>query len=150
MARKLQKFMILFDNPNLLYFPGHFISGRVIVELEEDTSVLGETLLMTQLIISVAFKNSSSETAKCFRIQGLEVCARRGFSTHNTSRKFLQCDKRLDHSKQRLWARFTAEIRSHDARPLTASHNIKRKFTCSTSCRKIYKLLVTQSRSRES
>ncbi|XP_063870172.1 arrestin domain-containing protein 17-like isoform X2 [Scylla paramamosain] len=41
MARKLQKFMILFDNPNLLYFPGHFISGRVIVELEEDTSVLG-------------------------------------------------------------------------------------------------------------
>ncbi|XP_037801111.1 arrestin domain-containing protein 17 isoform X1 [Penaeus vannamei] len=41
MARKLQKFIILFDNPNLLYFPGHFISGRVIVELEEDTSVLG-------------------------------------------------------------------------------------------------------------
>ncbi|XP_076055837.1 arrestin family protein Vdup1 isoform X2 [Oratosquilla oratoria] len=41
MARKLHKFLILFDNPNLLYFPGHFISGRVIVELEDDTPVLG-------------------------------------------------------------------------------------------------------------
>ena len=40
--KKLQKFMILFDNSSLLYFPGHFISGRVIVELEEDTPVTGE------------------------------------------------------------------------------------------------------------
>jgi len=39
--KKLQKFMILFDNTDLLYFPGHFISGRVIVELEEDTLVTG-------------------------------------------------------------------------------------------------------------
>ncbi|XP_047739948.1 arrestin domain-containing protein 17 [Hyalella azteca] len=40
-VRKLQKFMILFDNSGLLYFPGHFISGRVIVELEDDTPVTG-------------------------------------------------------------------------------------------------------------
>uniref|UniRef100_A0A646QJ51 Arrestin2 n=1 Tax=Hemiscolopendra marginata TaxID=943146 RepID=A0A646QJ51_9MYRI len=41
MARKLRKFLILFDNPNLLYFPGQFISGRVLIELEEDTPVTG-------------------------------------------------------------------------------------------------------------
>uniref|UniRef100_T1IJ54 Arrestin C-terminal-like domain-containing protein n=1 Tax=Strigamia maritima TaxID=126957 RepID=T1IJ54_STRMM len=41
MARKLRKFLILFDNPNLLYFPGQFISGRVLVELDEDTEVRG-------------------------------------------------------------------------------------------------------------
>jgi hypothetical protein len=42
MARKLIKFVILFDNTNLLYFPGQFLSGRVLVELEEDTPALGE------------------------------------------------------------------------------------------------------------
>jgi len=40
-ARKLLKFLILFDNTNLLYFPGQFLSGRVLVELEDDTSALG-------------------------------------------------------------------------------------------------------------
>lgn len=42
MPRKLLKFLILFDNTNLLYFPGQFLSGRVLVELEEDTPSLGE------------------------------------------------------------------------------------------------------------
>jgi hypothetical protein len=41
-ARKLLKFLILFDNTNLLYFPGQFLSGRVLVELEEDTPALGK------------------------------------------------------------------------------------------------------------
>ncbi|KAJ1525670.1 hypothetical protein ONE63_008888 [Megalurothrips usitatus] len=41
MPRKLLKFLILFDNTNLLYFPGQFLSGRVLVELEEDTPSLG-------------------------------------------------------------------------------------------------------------
>jgi hypothetical protein len=40
-ARKLLKFLILFDNTSLLYFPGQFLSGRVLVELEDDTPALG-------------------------------------------------------------------------------------------------------------
>ncbi|KAG8221841.1 hypothetical protein J437_LFUL003475 [Ladona fulva] len=47
MARKLLKFLILFDNTNLLYFPGQFLSGRVLVELEEDTPALGRFALFT-------------------------------------------------------------------------------------------------------
>lgn len=41
MARKLRKFLILLDNTNLLYFPGQFISGRILIELEEETPVTG-------------------------------------------------------------------------------------------------------------
>ncbi|KAF0290747.1 Arrestin domain-containing protein 17 [Amphibalanus amphitrite] len=41
MPRKLLKFLILFDNPTLLYFPGQFVSGRVLVELEDETAVQG-------------------------------------------------------------------------------------------------------------
>lgn len=36
------KFLILFDNTNLLFFPGQFLSGRVLLELLEDTPALGE------------------------------------------------------------------------------------------------------------
>lgn len=42
MPRKLMKFLILFDNTNLLFFPGQFLSGRVLLELQEDTPALGE------------------------------------------------------------------------------------------------------------
>lgn len=42
MPRKLMKFLILFDNTNLLFFPGQFLSGRVLLELLEDTPALGE------------------------------------------------------------------------------------------------------------
>uniref|UniRef100_A0A182SYD6 Arrestin C-terminal-like domain-containing protein n=1 Tax=Anopheles maculatus TaxID=74869 RepID=A0A182SYD6_9DIPT len=41
MPRKLLKFLILFDNTSLLYFPGQFLSGRVLLELQDDTPVLG-------------------------------------------------------------------------------------------------------------
>ncbi|XP_046999587.1 arrestin domain-containing protein 17 [Schistocerca americana] len=41
MSRKLLKFLILFDNTNLLYFPGQFLSGRVLMELEDETPALG-------------------------------------------------------------------------------------------------------------
>ncbi|XP_043230530.1 arrestin domain-containing protein 17-like [Amphibalanus amphitrite] len=41
MSRKLLKFLIKFDNENLVYFPGQFIRGRVLVELEEETTVMG-------------------------------------------------------------------------------------------------------------
>lgn len=37
MTRKLSKFLVLFDNTNLLYFPGHFLSGRVLIELDDET-----------------------------------------------------------------------------------------------------------------
>ncbi|CAG0919404.1 unnamed protein product [Notodromas monacha] len=51
--RKLQKFLILFDNSSLLYFPGQFVTGRVLVELEEDTPVIGQS--MSCPIISLYF-----------------------------------------------------------------------------------------------
>ncbi|KAH9370123.1 hypothetical protein HPB48_015122 [Haemaphysalis longicornis] len=39
MSRKLQKFLVLLDNESLLYFPGSFLSGKVVVELEEEIPV---------------------------------------------------------------------------------------------------------------
>ena len=44
MSRKLIKFLILFDNSNLLFFPGQFLSGRIIVEVDDDMPVLGKFL----------------------------------------------------------------------------------------------------------
>ena len=41
MSRKLLKFLIMFDNSNLLFFPGQFLSGRVIIEVEDDMPVKG-------------------------------------------------------------------------------------------------------------
>ena len=43
--RKLSKFLIMFDNSNLLYFPGQFLSGRVIVELQDEMAITGRDLL---------------------------------------------------------------------------------------------------------
>ena len=42
--RKLSKFLIMFDNSNLLYFPGQFLSGRVIVELQDEMAITGRDL----------------------------------------------------------------------------------------------------------
>ena len=39
--RRLTKFLIMFDNSNLLYFPGQFLAGRVIVELQEEMAITG-------------------------------------------------------------------------------------------------------------
>lgn len=47
MSRKLIKFLILFDNSNLLFFPGQFLSGRIIVEVDDDMPVLGKILQKT-------------------------------------------------------------------------------------------------------
>lgn len=41
MAKKLKKFLILLDNENLLYFPGSFLTGKVLLELEDETPALG-------------------------------------------------------------------------------------------------------------
>ena len=48
--RKLTKFLIMFDNSNLLYFPGQFLSGRVIVELQDEMAITGATLSKDNLI----------------------------------------------------------------------------------------------------
>ena len=42
--RKLSKFLIMFDNSNLLYFPGQFLSGRVIVELVDEMAITGKEI----------------------------------------------------------------------------------------------------------
>ena len=44
MSRKLMKFLIMFDNSNLLFFPGQFLTGRVILEVDDDMPVLGKFL----------------------------------------------------------------------------------------------------------
>ena len=48
--RKLSKFLIMFDNSNLLYFPGQFLSGRVIVELQDEMAITGKYLVFTSEI----------------------------------------------------------------------------------------------------
>ena len=53
-GRKLLKFLILFENSSLLFFPGQFLSGRVLVELEDETPVLGESsfaILLSQYAV---------------------------------------------------------------------------------------------------
>ena len=47
MSRKLLKFLIMFDNSNLLFFPGQFLSGRVIIEVEDDMPVKGRKNIRT-------------------------------------------------------------------------------------------------------
>ena len=43
-SKKLKKFIIILDNDTLLYLPGSFLSGSVLVELENDTPVTGKAL----------------------------------------------------------------------------------------------------------
>ena len=52
MSRKLIKFLILFDNSNLLFFPGQFLSGRIIVEVDDDMPVLGESLFVFFVVLA--------------------------------------------------------------------------------------------------
>ena len=54
MSRKLVKFLIMFDNSNLLFFPGQFLTGRVILEVDEDMPVLGKKSSMSY----ISFKKS--------------------------------------------------------------------------------------------
>lgn len=37
----------MFDNSNLLFFPGQFLSGRVIIEVDDDMPVMGKSILLT-------------------------------------------------------------------------------------------------------
>ena len=49
-SRKLMKFLILFDNSNLLFFPGQFLSGRVILEVDDDMPVMGKSKVILFVI----------------------------------------------------------------------------------------------------
>ena len=53
--RKLTKFLIMFDNSNLLYFPGQFLSGRVIVELQDEMAITGAIINVTQDNLMLSF-----------------------------------------------------------------------------------------------
>lgn len=41
MERRLKRFNILLDDESLLYFPGSFLTGKVLLELQDDTPVTG-------------------------------------------------------------------------------------------------------------
>lgn len=74
MPRKLLKFLILFDNTSLLYFPGQFLSGRVLIELQDDTPALGKNIwwaLSTNQQLSLLHK--------------LRICALIYFMSHKIS-----------------------------------------------------------------
>lgn len=40
-TKKLRYFKIVMDDESLLYFPGTFLTGKVVLELDEDTPILG-------------------------------------------------------------------------------------------------------------
>lgn len=62
MSRKLVRFLVLFDNSSLLYFPGQFLSGRVLVELKDDTPALGEYFCPAHLL---NFNEAWAKVIKC-------------------------------------------------------------------------------------
>lgn len=41
MVKKLRFFKIILDDENLLYFPGTFLTGKVVLELDEDMPIVG-------------------------------------------------------------------------------------------------------------
>ncbi len=57
-TRKLLKFLIMFDNSNLLFFPGQFLSGRVIVEVEDDMPVKGREEGGDAVVVWILIENS--------------------------------------------------------------------------------------------
>lgn len=62
MSRKLLKFLILFDNTSLLYFPGQFLSGRVLLELQDETPALGEFLINTSMFRDEPIRNCAENS----------------------------------------------------------------------------------------
>ena len=61
--RRLTKFLILFDNSNLLYFPGQFLAGRVIVELHDEMAISG-----SQIVLGSRRFHGSSANDEYFKI----------------------------------------------------------------------------------
>ena len=64
-SRKLMKFLIMFDNSNLLFFPGQFLTGRVILEVDDDMPVLGK--------FSFWFKDNQHFISTSYRPQYLHL-----------------------------------------------------------------------------
>lgn len=62
MRRKLLKFLILFDNTSLLYFPGQFLSGRVLIELQDDTPALGKNVRSSDEFSILIFLSLTKDT----------------------------------------------------------------------------------------
>ena len=55
MTNKLRYFKIQMDDESLLYFPGTFLTGKVILELDEDIPILGKWLSLIFLLIRLFF-----------------------------------------------------------------------------------------------
>jgi len=63
--RKLTKFLIMFDNSNLLYFPGQFLSGRVIVELQDEMAITGLLFhVCGEAVVNVSANRRDRQTDK--------------------------------------------------------------------------------------
>jgi len=63
--RKLTKFLIMFDNSNLLYFPGQFLSGRVIVELQDEMAITGLLFhVCGEAVVNVSANRTDRQTDK--------------------------------------------------------------------------------------
>lgn len=41
MAKKLRFFKVVIDDENLLFFPGSFLTGKVVLEVDDDISIIG-------------------------------------------------------------------------------------------------------------
>ncbi|XP_054707587.1 arrestin domain-containing protein 4-like [Uloborus diversus] len=64
-GKKLKKFIIILDNDTLLYLPGSFLSGSVLVELENDTPVIGLFFhIMGEGVVRLSESGSSSYNDK--------------------------------------------------------------------------------------
>lgn len=84
MAKKLKKFLILLDNENLLYFPGSFLTGKVLLELEDETPALGSCNV-----------RRNAKNAQCKARSGSPLARENGFQRRATG-----CNLQLS---QRSW-----------------------------------------------
>lgn len=61
-SKKLKKFIIILDNDTLLYLPGSFLTGSVLVELDNDTPVLGKSIHVLDIFTAPRQKNIKNST----------------------------------------------------------------------------------------
>ena len=72
--RKLTKFLIMFDNSNLLYFPGQFLSGRVIVELQDEMAITGAIPNLSYDNLKLSFPADNIPQLYCHRYLFIQKC----------------------------------------------------------------------------
>lgn len=87
--RKLAKFLIVLDNESLLYFPGSFLTGQVIVELDDDTPVQG-----TNLANAYAYERKWT----VWRSEGMQIISRGGDTLIARFRRTLDHYKSYTHN----------------------------------------------------